>query len=68
LRFARFTTELRIWLDSTGKVTRVQLAGSSGDPAIDTAVTRAIGGLAIGEAPPKDMPQPIRLRTKSEPG
>jgi periplasmic protein TonB len=68
LRFAKFTAELRIWLDSLGKVTRVQLTSSSGDPAVDSAVTRSLTGLDMGEPPPKDMPQPIRLRTKAEPG
>jgi TonB family protein len=68
LHFAKFTAELRIWLDVTGKVTRVQLTSSSGDPAIDDAVTRSLSGLSMGEPPPRDMPQPIRLRTRSAPG
>jgi TonB family protein len=68
LRFAKFVAELRIWLDGSGRVTRVQLASSSGDQAVDAAVTQALSGLAMHEPPPKDMPQPIRLRTKSDPG
>jgi len=68
LRFAKFTLELRIWLDAAGKVVRVQLASSSGDPGVDDAVTHTLGALAMPEPPPKDMPQPIRLRTKSAPG
>jgi TonB family protein len=68
LRFARFSAELRIWLDANGKVTRVQLAASSGDPAVDRAVERSLSGLTMAEPPPKDMPQPIRLRTRAEPG
>ncbi len=68
LRYAKFVAELRIWLDAAGKVVRIQLSGSSGDPAVDDAVTRTLTGLAMHEPPPRDMPQPIRLRTKSEPG
>lgn len=68
LRFAKFVAELRIWLDSAGRVTRVQMTGSSGDPSVDSAVERALSGLPMHEPPPKDMPQPILLRTKSEPG
>lgn len=68
LHFAKFAAELRIWLDAGGKVTRVQLTASSGDPAIDSEVTRSLEGLDLREPPPKDMPQPIRLRTRSEPG
>jgi TonB family protein len=68
LRYTKFVAELRIWLDATGKVTRVQLAASSGDPVIDAAVTRSLSGLSMHEAPPKDMPQPIRLRTRAAAG
>jgi TonB family protein len=68
LRFANFVAELRIWLDAGGTVTRVQLASSSGDPAVDAAMTRSLTGLAMHEPPPAGMPQPIRLRTKSAPG
>ncbi len=55
LRFAKFSAELRIWLDASGKVIRVQLASSSGDPAVDTAVTQSLTGLEMGEPPPRDM-------------
>lgn len=68
LHTAKFSAELKLWLDAAGKVTRVQLAASSGDPAIDQAVTRSLSGLAMREPPPKDMPQPIRLRTRATAG
>jgi periplasmic protein TonB len=68
LRFAKFSAELKIWLDQTGKVIRVQLAGSSGDPAVDNAVTQSLTGLNTGEPPPQNMPQPIRLQARAEPG
>jgi TonB family protein len=68
LRYAKFIAVLGLWLDASGRVTRVQLSSSSGDPAIDAAIERALSGLAMGEPPPKDMPQPIRVRTKAEPG
>jgi TonB family protein len=68
LRFAKYTTQLHIWLDPSGKVTRVQLVSSSGDPAVDSAVTHSLTGLSMHEPPPRDMPQPIWLRTKSDPG
>ncbi len=68
LRYAKFVGELRVWLDAAGKITRVKMTSSSGDPAVDSAVTRSLTGLALGEPPPKDMPQPIRIRYRSEPG
>lgn len=54
---------IRIWADNTGRVTRAQLIGSTGDPAIDSAITNEVlTGLQLKEAPPSDMPMPIVLR------
>lgn len=54
---------VRIWADNTGRVTRAQLIGSTGDPSIDSAITNeALNGLQLQEPPPSDMPMPIVLR------
>jgi protein TonB len=54
---------VRIWADNTGRVTRAQLIGSSGDPAIDSAIqNEVLTGLQLKQAPPSDMPMPIVLR------
>ena len=54
---------IRIWADNTGRVTRAQLVGTTGDPAIDDAITNEVlTGLQLKEAPPSDMPMPIVLR------
>jgi len=54
---------VRIWADNTGRVTRAQLVGSSGDPAIDNAIqNEVLTGLQLKQAPPADMPMPIVLR------
>ncbi len=67
LRYGHFLVELRMWLDRSGRVTRIQLMTSSGDAATDSAVTRTLSGLSLGEPPPDAMPQPIRLRARAEP-
>jgi periplasmic protein TonB len=55
--------KVRIWADNTGRVTRAQLVGSTGDPAVDSAITNEVlTGLQLKEAPPSDMPMPIVLR------
>ena len=54
---------IRIWADNTGRVTRAQLVGTTGDPGIDNAITNEVlTGLQLKEAPPSDMPMPIVLR------
>ncbi len=62
-RSAAFRVEVRIWPDTTGRVTRVQLVGSTGHPAVDAAIKEeALTGLQLQEPPPADMPLPIVIR------
>ena len=59
-RDARAHVKVRIWVDNTGRITRVRLTGSSDDPAVDTALQNDIlTGLTLPEPPPSDMPMPI---------
>jgi len=45
--------QVRIWIDSTGRLTRVAPAASSGDPAVDDALkNQALVGLRLSEPPP----------------
>lgn len=58
--------QVRIWPDSNGRITRVQLVGTSGNPAVDQAIrSDALTGLQLSEGPPADMPTPIVLRIKA---
>lgn len=55
--------QVRVWPDSTGRIARAQLAGSTGDPAVDAAIrSEVLTGLQLEEAPPPGMPTPIVLR------
>ncbi|MFZ4695505.1 MAG: TonB C-terminal domain-containing protein [Verrucomicrobiia bacterium] len=61
-RHAGLRLEVRIWPDPSGTITRVELAGSTGDPSLDTAIkTQVLGSLRL-QPPPEDMPRPIILR------
>lgn len=53
---------IRIWIDSTGLITRARLVDSTGDSELDRALTsQALPGTRY-EAPPVDMPMPITIR------
>jgi periplasmic protein TonB len=55
-------SELRVWVDSTGRVTRAKLSPSSGDPATDAAIqSEVLPGVQL-DAPPPGMPMPIVMR------
>lgn len=62
-RSASLSVHAKIWADSSGRITRAQLASSTGDSALDGAIRNEIlTGVQLQEAPPQDMPMPINLR------
>ncbi len=62
-RSAILSLQVRIWADTEGRITRASLVGTSGNPAIDTALkNQVLTGLQLPEAPPAGMPMPINLR------
>lgn len=62
-RAASISVVAHIWVDGSGKITRGQLMGSSGDPAVDEAIkNEVLPGVKLSEAPPAGMKMPIKLR------
>ncbi|MES2659599.1 MAG: TonB C-terminal domain-containing protein [Verrucomicrobiota bacterium] len=62
-RSATISLQVRIWADSNGRITRAQLVGTSGNPAVDQSIrSQVLAGLQLPQAPPADMPMPINLR------
>ena len=62
-RSATLSLQVRVWADSNGRITRAQLVGSSGNPAVDQAIRNSVlNGLQLPQGPPADMPMPIHLR------
>jgi protein TonB len=60
---ASLQLDVRIWPDPTGRIARVQLIGSTGDPALDRAIQGGVlTGLQLQEPPPAGMKLPINLR------
>jgi len=62
-RTADFRIIVQIWSDRTGRITRAHIAGSTGNVALDNAITNEVlAGLILKEPPPDGMPMPIVLR------
>jgi len=53
--------ELRIWIDSDGRITRIAPVREDVDPKIRDAL-QSVLGLRITEAPPADIPMPMVAR------
>jgi periplasmic protein TonB len=62
-RRASVNVNVRVWPDANGRINRAQLANSTGDPLLDTAIRdEVLTGLQLEQPPPNDMPAPITLR------
>lgn len=53
--------EVRVWVDASGTVTRVQLVRSTGSARLDQAIESVVG-LRHRDPPPADLPMPMILR------
>ncbi len=61
-RTASMNVNVRVWADPNGRISRAQLAGSTGDPSLDNALRdEVLTGLQLPEPPPAGMPAPITL-------
>jgi periplasmic protein TonB len=58
---ASLRVELRLWTDPAGRVSKVQLLRSTGDPEVDQAI-QSVVGLRLRQPPPPGSPMPMVLR------
>lgn len=62
-RSATMQIQVRIWPDSTGRITRAKLDASTGDPKLDAVIQNdVLNNLQLAEPPPAGMPLPIVMR------
>lgn len=62
-RESTFNVRVRVWLDDKGRVTRVKLAESTGNPKTDAAIQdQVLVGLQLPDSPPDTMPMPVVMR------
>jgi protein TonB len=66
IRARSYSVNVRLWLDGKGAVTRVALASSTGDRALDQQLSTLLAGMdRVAEAPPDGLPQPVQIRIVS---
>jgi periplasmic protein TonB len=66
LKLQDYKVAVNLWLDADGSVKRAELAGSTGDPAVDAALRTALARFPGSNArPPDNLPQPLRLRVSN---
>lgn len=66
IRRKAYSIVVQIWVSENGEIERAKLSQSTGDREIDTSLVEMITGMPMmAQAPPAQMPQPIRLRISS---
>ncbi len=57
---------VKVWVAANGRIQKYELVSSTGDTEKDVLVKKALDEMPpLSEAPPRDMPQPIKLRVTS---
>jgi protein TonB len=62
LRTARFTIDAAIWIGSGGRVERVEIRGTSGNPEYDAAMLSLLQRASFDRDAPAGQQQPMRVR------
>jgi protein TonB len=66
-RTAAMKLTVRIWPDSTGRVTKARIAPGTGDVSLDALIQNQIlTGMQLTSAPPADMPVPIVMNVTAQ--
>jgi protein TonB len=66
IRSGEYKIIVKLWIAPSGSVDRFELVNSSGDAEVDAAMKRVLASIKpLQDAPPEDMPQPVRLRISS---
>ena len=66
LASGRYKVVVRVWINASGRLERFELVGSSGDTDKDERIKTALNHMPpVSEAPPENMPQPVKLRITS---
>jgi hypothetical protein len=58
-RKGSYSVGVKLWISAPRTVQRAELYRRSGDPERDAAISQALEGLVISQAPPANTPQPI---------
>jgi protein TonB len=66
LRRASYTAIIQLWVAPSGRVQRLELSRSTGNPTLDARLKQTLlEAEEIGFPPPAGLPQPIRIRLVS---
>ncbi|MFZ0267688.1 TonB C-terminal domain-containing protein [Caulobacter sp.] len=62
-----YAAVMRLWVAPSGRISRLDYAQGSGDPARDAAIETVLQGLVVSEPPPPRLRQPVVIAIRSLP-
>lgn len=62
VRGSEYRAAVALWIGPDGRIQKVEIIGTSGDPQLDARLREAIAERDRFRAPPESMPQPVKLR------
>ena len=67
LRYEEYSAVVKLWIDPMGVLERFELDQKSGDPETERRLKQLLANLGrFTDGPPLEMPQPIKLRIRSQ--
>ncbi len=66
-RKVNYSVLLNVWIGADGRISRAELANSSGKVDVDQSIKAVLAKLriAVGKPPPENMPQPLKIKLTS---
>lgn len=61
VRGSEYRAAVALWIGPDGRIQKVEIIGTSGDPQLDARLREAIAERDRFKAPPESMPQPVKL-------
>lgn len=67
-RSANYSVVINVWIAADGRLSKAELASSSGISDVDRSIREALAKLhfSIAKAPPQNMPQPLKIKVTSK--
>lgn len=66
LRAKKYSVTVHVWIAADGRIRDVRLLSTTGNHELDTAIVTDLSSMGrMSEAPPIEMPQPVRLQIVS---
>jgi periplasmic protein TonB len=60
-----YRISVMLWLDSAGRIEKINLTQSSGNPQTDALIRTALTSMPALKTPPENMPRPVGVRINS---